>query len=95
MYAAVHATFKDGNGKTIQLVENAGALVGEIKMARTQGSASLQFCKKGRFISIDNKRSCFCLHIFSKDSSASGMSPHAIAGRGCFSDSKGKMPSLE
>lgn len=41
MYPTAHATFKDGNRKIIQLVENAGALVGEIKMARTQGSTSL------------------------------------------------------
>lgn len=46
MYTTAHSTFKDGNGKIIQLVENAGELVGEIKMARTQGSTSLQFCKK-------------------------------------------------
>lgn len=30
-----------------------------------------------------------------KDSSASGMSPYAIVGHGCFSDSKRKVPSLE
>lgn len=46
MCTTAHSTFKDGNGIIIQLVENAGEFVGEIKMARTQGSTSLQFCKK-------------------------------------------------
>lgn len=96
MHTTAHSPFKVGNGKIIQLVEIAGELVGEIKMARTQGSTSLQFCKKWRWISNDNKRSCFCYTSSAKDSSASGMfAPHAIIGRWSFSDSKRKVPSLE
>lgn len=95
MNTTAHSTFKDGNGKIIQLVENANALVGEIKMARTQGSTSLQFCKKGRCISNDIKGHASVYTSCAKDSSASCVSPHAIIGHRCFSDSKRKVPSLE